>query len=171
MLQRSPTYIVSLPAEDPIANAPAPRAAGQGRLRDRALEERRCCTMAMLPAQPAPPGLVKKRPAQGRRARSCRPGYDVDTHFKPRYNPWDQRLCLVPDGDLFEAISAGRASVVTDQIDTFTENGIRLQSGAELEADMIVTATGLNLLVARRRAADRRRPRASTSRRRWPTRA
>jgi len=73
-------------------------------------------------------------------------GYDVDTHFRPHYNPWEQRLCLVPDGDLFEAISAGRADVVTDTIDTFTETGIHLTSGAELEADVIVTATGLNLL-------------------------
>ena len=73
-------------------------------------------------------------------------GYAVDTHFSPAYNPWDQRMCLVPDGDLFTAIRDGRASVVTDHIDTFTESGIRLQSGAELEADIIVTATGLNLL-------------------------
>ena len=74
------------------------------------------------------------------------PGYDIDTHFKPRYNPWDQRLCLVPDGDLFEAIGDGRASIVTDRIRTITETGIELESGAELEADLIVTATGLNLL-------------------------
>jgi len=74
------------------------------------------------------------------------PGYDIDTHFKPRYGPWDQRLCLVPDGDLFDAIWAGRASVVTDHIESFTETGLRLQSGDELEADLIVTATGLNLL-------------------------
>jgi cation diffusion facilitator CzcD-associated flavoprotein CzcO len=67
-------------------------------------------------------------------------------HFKPRYRPWDQRLCLVPDGDLFEAICSGHASMVTDQIDTFTEKGLRLASGAELEADLVITATGLNLL-------------------------
>ena len=73
-------------------------------------------------------------------------GYAVDTHFAPSYNPWDQRMCLVPDGDLFTAIRDGRASVVTDHIDTFTESGIRLQSGAELEADIVVSATGLNLL-------------------------
>jgi hypothetical protein len=80
-------------------------------------------------------GLEKRLPS----------GYDIETHFKPRYGPWDQRMCLVPDGDLFEAICAGRASVATDQIDAFTEDGLRLQSGAELEADLIVTATGLNL--------------------------
>jgi len=73
-------------------------------------------------------------------------GYDVDTHFNPRYNPWDQRVCLVPDGDLFEAIGSGRASVVTDRIETFTETGIRLESGQTLEADIVITATGLNLL-------------------------
>jgi cation diffusion facilitator CzcD-associated flavoprotein CzcO len=73
------------------------------------------------------------------------PGYDVATHFTPRYNPWDQRLCLVPDADLFEAIRQGRASVVTDRIETFTESGLKLASGAELAADIVVTATGLNL--------------------------
>jgi cation diffusion facilitator CzcD-associated flavoprotein CzcO len=75
------------------------------------------------------------------------PGYDVATHFTPRYNPWEQRLCLVPDADLFQAIRAGRASVVTDLIDTFTEKGIRLKSGKELEADIVVTATGLVMQV------------------------
>ena len=73
-------------------------------------------------------------------------GYDVDTHFAPSYNPWDQRMCLVPDGDLFTAIREGRASVVTDHIDTFTESGIKLASGVELAADIVVSATGLNLL-------------------------
>jgi monooxygenase len=73
-------------------------------------------------------------------------GYDVDTHFRPRYDPWDQRLCLVPNGDLFRAIRKGQASVVTDRIATFTETGLELESGAQLPADVIVTATGLNLL-------------------------
>jgi cation diffusion facilitator CzcD-associated flavoprotein CzcO len=71
--------------------------------------------------------------------------YDVDKHFSPRYNPWDQRLCLVPDSDLFAAIRAGKASIVTDEIETFTERGLRLRSGDELKADIIVTATGLRL--------------------------
>src|SRR5690606_23271696 len=75
------------------------------------------------------------------------PGFDVEKHFTPRYNPWDQRLCLVPNSDLFEAIRSGKASVVTDTIDRFTEKGIRLNSGTELEADIIVTATGLNLVM------------------------
>ncbi len=73
-------------------------------------------------------------------------GYDVDKHFNPRYQPWDQRLCLVPDADLYQAISKGRASVVTDEIETLTENGIRLKSGEHLEADIIVSATGLRML-------------------------
>ena len=73
-------------------------------------------------------------------------GYDVGTHFNPAYNPWDQRLCLVPDGDLFKAIRDGRASVITDRIVRFTERGLQLESGAELEADIVVTATGLQLL-------------------------
>src|SRR5256712_7455876 len=75
------------------------------------------------------------------------PDYDIGTHFDPRYNPWEQRLCLVPDSDLFKTMRQGRASVVTDQIETFTEKGLKLRSGAELEADLVVTATGLNLLL------------------------
>jgi cation diffusion facilitator CzcD-associated flavoprotein CzcO len=75
------------------------------------------------------------------------PGYDVATHFTPRYNPWDQRLCLVPNSDLFEAIRSGKASIVTDHIERFTATGILLKSGKELRADIIVTATGLNLVV------------------------
>jgi cation diffusion facilitator CzcD-associated flavoprotein CzcO len=73
------------------------------------------------------------------------PDYDVDTHFTPSYNPWDQRLCLVPDADLFTALKSGKASVVTDHIQTFTETGIRLRSGLELPADVVVAATGLVL--------------------------
>ena len=75
------------------------------------------------------------------------PEYDVATHFTPKYNPWEQRLCLVPDGDLFTAIREKRASVVTDQIDSFTETGLKLRAGAELPADLVVTATGLKLQV------------------------
>jgi cation diffusion facilitator CzcD-associated flavoprotein CzcO len=85
-------------------------------------------------------GLIRKLAE-----RRLPPGYDIDTHFNPRYDPWDERMCIAADGDLFEAISAGRVSVVTDRIDTFTETGVRLASGRELEADLVVTATGLNL--------------------------
>src|SRR4051794_23406887 len=88
------------------------------------------------------PKLVKALVRKGVEGR-LPPGYDIDTHFKPRYNPWDQRMCLVPDGDLSDAICDGSASIVTDKIDTFTEEGLKLASGRELEADLVVTATGL----------------------------
>ena len=91
------------------------------------------------------PRLMKALIRKGVQARLPE-GYDVDTHFRPSYNPWDQRMCLVPDDDLFKAISSGDASIVTDRVDTFTETGLRLASGAELQADLVVTATGLNLL-------------------------
>jgi monooxygenase len=144
MLQRSPSYIVSLPGEDPIARA-LRRVLGARAAYP--LLRWKNVLLQMLTFQ-----LSRRRPEVVKAvlrksvARQLPPGYDVDTHFKPRYGPWDQRLCLVPDGDLFTAISSGDASVVTDQIDTFTESGLRLASGAELEADVIVTATGLNLL-------------------------
>jgi monooxygenase len=144
MLQRSPSYIFSLPGVDPIA-----------RLLRRVLPARvsypllrwKNVLLATLTYQ-----LARKRPRLIKRAiragvkRRLPEDYDLDTHFKPRYDPWDQRVCLVPDGDLFSAISAGQATVLTDQIETFTERGLKLASGAELEADVIVTATGLNLL-------------------------
>jgi monooxygenase len=144
MLQRSPSYIVSLPAEDPVANLlrrvlPSKLAYSIVRWKNVLL------TMLSFQLSRRSPRLVKALVRKGVERR-LPPGYDIDTHFKPRYGPWDQRLCLVPDGDLFEALSEGRASVVTDQIETFTEKGIRLASGAELDADLIVTATGLNLL-------------------------
>src|SRR5690606_13000328 len=91
------------------------------------------------------PELVKRVLRKGV-AHELPDGYDIDTHFTPRYDPWDQRLCVVPDGDLFAAISDGRASVVTDHIETFTETGLKLTSGTELDADIIITATGLDLL-------------------------
>jgi Predicted flavoprotein involved in K+ transport len=158
MLQRSPTYVVSMPAEDAIA----------GRLR-RMLPDRAAYAIVRwknVLLQMASYQLSRRRPEYMKSLlrrgvkRALPPGYDVDTHFNPRYNPWDQRLCLVPDGDLFKAISAGRAEIVTDQVDTFTENGIRLESGAELDADLIVTATGLNLqfLGGMRVAVDGREP-------------
>jgi cation diffusion facilitator CzcD-associated flavoprotein CzcO len=92
------------------------------------------------------PAAVKKNIIDMVRAQ-LGPDYDVERHFTPSYNPWDQRLCLVPDADLFEAIKADRASVVTDRIETFTETGIKLASGADLPADIIVSATGLRLQV------------------------
>jgi cation diffusion facilitator CzcD-associated flavoprotein CzcO len=144
MLQRSPTYIVSLPGEDRIA------VALRRRLPSRiayALTRAKNVGLQMLSYRFSRrfPRLTRRLVRRGV-ADSLPPGYDVDTHFNPRYDPWDQRLCLVPDGDLFKAISTGRAEVVTDRIETFTENGIGLESGRELEADVVVTATGLQML-------------------------
>jgi cation diffusion facilitator CzcD-associated flavoprotein CzcO len=144
MLQRSPTYIASLPAEDPVA----------GRLR-RVLPDRAVYPIVRwknVLLQTFFYQLSRRRPEAVKRMvrrgveRALPAGYDIDKHFKPRYDPWDQRMCLVPNGDLFRAICDGSASVVTDTIDSFTEGGIMLDSGEELEADVIVTATGLNLL-------------------------
>jgi monooxygenase len=145
MLQRSPTYIVSLPAEDPIANflrrrLPAKLAYAIVRWKNVLL------TMASFQLSRRRPRVAKWLIRRGVERR-LPPGYDIDTHFKPTYGPWHQRLCLVPDGDLFDAINEGRASICTDQIDTFTESGLRLVSGAHLDADVIITATGLNLQV------------------------
>ena len=143
MLQRSPTYILSRPAEDGFAN----------RLR------------RMLPARLAYTlirwrntlmqlfffNLSRKRPEKvkmhllGMARDALGPDYDIATHFTPSYNPWDQRLCLIPDGDLFRAIKGGAASVVTDRIARFTSSGIKLESGTELPADVIITATGLEM--------------------------
>ena len=146
MLQRSPTYIGSLPAVDPLAIA----------------------TRKLLPARLAHHvnrwrsvlfntvfyQFCKRRPALAKKVMKQRVKAElpadvpVDPHFDPSYDPWDQRVCLVPDGDLFKAMREGTASVVTDHIDTFTGTGIRLVSGEELEADVVVTATGLRLEAA-----------------------
>jgi monooxygenase len=144
MLQRSPTYVVSLPAEDPLAKTvrrvlPIEAAYAVIRWKNVLLQ------MATYQLSKRRPSFVK-RLIRKANERSLPAGYDLDTHFKPRYNPWDQRMCLVPDDDLFRAIRSGDAEVVTDRIETFTERGIELESGAELEADVIITATGLNLL-------------------------
>ena len=144
MLQRSPSYVLSLPARDPVADRlrrvlPAKVAYWLIRWKN--------VLLAMLIFQ------ISRRQPQRMRAlirkglkKRLPEGYDIDTHFSPRYNPWDQRLCLVPDGDLFAAIRRGRASIMTGDIDTFTETGVALSSGTELSADVIVTATGLNML-------------------------
>jgi len=144
MLQRSPTYIASLPAQDRIATALRRRL--PERVAYAAVRWKNVLIQSLFyQLSRRRPDLVKKFIRKGVE-RSLPHGYDIDKHFKPRYNPWDQRMCLVPDGDLFRAISKGEASVVTDRIASFTERGIELESGEELEADVIVTATGLNLL-------------------------
>jgi cation diffusion facilitator CzcD-associated flavoprotein CzcO len=145
MLQRSPTYILTLPTEDPVANL---LRGLLGPRRAYTLTRWKNVTLGTLIYQ-----LSRRRPKLVRSLirklaiRQLPAGYDVDTHFNPSYNPWDQRLCLVPDGDLFESIREGRASVVTDRVATFTKRGLLLDSGTELEADIVVTATGLQLLV------------------------
>jgi cation diffusion facilitator CzcD-associated flavoprotein CzcO len=143
MLQRSPSYVVSFPADDAVLEF-------LGRVLPwrwayLIVRERNVRTQTGIWV------LCKRWPRLVRELirkltqRHLPADYEIDKHFNPRYDPWDERICIVPDADLFEAISAGRVSVVTDQIKTFTESGIELVSGAELEADLIVTATGLNL--------------------------
>jgi monooxygenase len=145
MLQRSPTYVVSLPREDPL-----------GPFVHRWLSEKAAYhviraknvllqTLSYQFSRRAPAlmkkvlrkGVVDQTPA----------GFDVDRHFAPAYDPWDQRLCVSPNGDLFQALRDGTASVVTDQIETFTERGVTLRSGQQLEADIVITATGLKIKV------------------------
>lgn len=144
MLQRSPSYVFSQPTEDRVANT-LNRVLGPERgyaitRRKNILRQRAIYVLCRRF-----PKLMRRVLVGGVR-RLLPKGYDVEQHFTPSYNPWDQRLCVVPDGDLFAAISRGEASVVTDHIDRFTPTGIRLRSGAELEADVVVTATGLALL-------------------------
>jgi monooxygenase len=143
MLQRSPTYIVSLPEQDAVANSllrvmPAAWAYKLSRWKNIAY------MLYIYQLAQRYPNFVKNGIIKMTRAQ-LGPAYDVATHFTPRYNPWEQRLCLVPDGDFFRAIKSGSAGVVTGQIERFTEKGMRLQSGEELEADIVVTATGLVL--------------------------
>ncbi|HWE92051.1 MAG TPA: NAD(P)/FAD-dependent oxidoreductase [Pseudonocardiaceae bacterium] len=144
MLQRSPSYILSLPAADRVADALRPRL--PAKLAYPIVRWKNVLRATLLfQLSRRRPEFVKSR-IRKVLEQLLPAGYDIDKHFTPSYNPWDQRICFVPDGDLFRAIRHGQASVVTDTIDTFTEHGIRLTSGAELEADVIVTATGLNLL-------------------------
>lgn len=143
MLQRTPSYVLPLPSKDKIAN----------RLRSLLGEDRAYPITRRKNTfqQQAIWRFCQKYPRMARtlirklNAKMLPEGYPVDEHFNPPYNPWDQRMCFVPDGDLFAAIRSGRASVVTGPIATFTEKGVLLQDGRELEADIIVTATGLNV--------------------------
>ncbi len=143
MLQRSPTWMVAQPSIDPVSSwlrrhLPLSLALGLTRWKN--------VLLAMLVFR-----LCRRSPQRMRKLflagvrKALGAGADIATHFTPRYNPWEQRLCLVPDGDFFHAIRNGRASVITDHIHSLTERGVRLQSGAELAADIIVSATGLKL--------------------------
>jgi cation diffusion facilitator CzcD-associated flavoprotein CzcO len=143
MLQRSPTWMISMPGTSGLAKflgAFLPAMAVYRIMRvHRILMQSFLYRWARANPKKAGDRLLKE-------ARALLPaGYDVEAHFKPRYNPWEQRLCLVPDDDLFRAISEGKASVETGEIETFTENGIRLKNGKELPADIIITATGLHI--------------------------
>lgn len=145
MLQRSPTYIAARPAIDKMAvflNKWLPAKLAHKVNRWRQIRRTRMVYYLCIKYPNFMKGLLIKGVEKllGKE-------YDVETHFTPTYNPWDQRLCLAPDGDFFTTIKEGKASVVTDHIDTFTEAGILLKSGKELQADLIVTATGLNATI------------------------
>jgi len=145
MLQRSPTYVVSRPDKDVIANTlrkilPERWAYAITRWKNVAMQQFLYRRTRTHPEQVKQKLLDLVRKELG-------PDYDVATHFTPSYGPWDQRLCLVPNSDLFAAIRSGKAEVVTDHIEGFTEKGVKLTSGKELDADIVVTATGLNLVV------------------------
>jgi cation diffusion facilitator CzcD-associated flavoprotein CzcO len=144
MLQRSPSYIISLPGEDPIANL-LRRLLGARRAYPIVRWKNVAVTTLFFQLSRRAPKLVRALLRKGVE-KNLPAGHEIDPHFTPRYDPWDQRVCLVPDADLFQAIRSGRASIATDAIETFTETGLRLASGAELDADVVVTATGLNLL-------------------------
>ena len=143
MLQRSPTYMLPVLAKDHFANTAIKLLGAE---RGYALARRK-----NIAKQRSVYTLCQRYPRAARKviglvnASRLPKGYPVDEHFSPAYNPWDQRLCAVPNGDMFAAIKRGAAEVVTDRIEAFTERGIRLASGRELEADIIVTATGLNI--------------------------
>jgi cation diffusion facilitator CzcD-associated flavoprotein CzcO len=143
MLQRSPTYVLALPAKDVVAE----RLRGKvpARLAYTIVRWKNVFIGMYLYQQSRKNPEKIKKWIFGLAKKALGPDYDTAKHFSPRYNPWDQRLCFVPDEDLFCAIRAGKASVVTDEIATFTERGLKLKSGAELQADIIVTATGLKV--------------------------
>jgi cation diffusion facilitator CzcD-associated flavoprotein CzcO len=144
MVQRSPSYLLSLPTVDPIAR-------GLGRFLPARVAGRAArwknVVMSLAFYQ-----LCRRRPERAKKllsmaaARQLPEGYHVDPDFNPRYNPWDQRMCIVPDGDLFNTIRDGRASISTGEIETFTEGGVLLRSGEELQADIVISATGLRLV-------------------------
>jgi cation diffusion facilitator CzcD-associated flavoprotein CzcO len=143
MLQRSPTYIIALPAKDPVADVLRKRLPAKVAYAIVRWKNVTMTTGSFI--------LSRKFPRAMRRfftegvKRQLPAGTTIEPHFSPKYDPWDQRVCLVPDGDLFKALRAGTASIVTDRIATFTETGIELESGDVLEADIVITATGLNL--------------------------
>ena len=145
MLQRSPTYFLSAPDEDPVGNFLRKIISSKLTYKLVRWKNIRFQWWFFQKCRKFPKKVKEFLIKQVRE--ELGPNYDIETHFTPKYNPWEQRLCLVPNGDLFNAINAGKASVITDHIDRFTKKGIKLKSGGEVEADLIVTATGLNLEV------------------------
>ncbi len=143
MLQRTPTYVVAIPAVDPITER-LRRWLGPARAHGIARRKNVRLGSLVYKASRRYPNLIRKL-IRAANVRALPEGYDVDAHFNPPYDPWDQRMCVVPDGDLFRAIRSREASIVTDHIETFTEDGIALKSGERIEADIVVTATGLEL--------------------------
>ena len=144
MLQRSPTYVVTMPSQDDIANGlrklvPAKTAYAITRWKN-VLRQ-----VFFYELSKKRPSIMKSLIAKGVKKEIGEE--QLEKHFRPKYNPWDQRLCLVPDADLFESIRKGRASIVTGEIESFTERGVRLTNGDNLEADIVVTATGLVLKI------------------------
>ncbi|HTX96816.1 MAG TPA: NAD(P)/FAD-dependent oxidoreductase [Mycobacterium sp.] len=144
MLQRSPTYVIPLPRKDPIANGL--RKVLPDNIAYKITREINKTRQRLVYNTGQHHPKVMRRIIRELNSRALPKGFDLNTHFDPTYKPWDQRLCVVPDNDLFKAISCGKASVVTDKIVCFTTTGILLESGRELKADIIVTATGLKLL-------------------------
>jgi monooxygenase len=143
MLQRSPSYILELPSKDFVANWL--RGKVPARLAYILVRWKNVLMAMYLYAKARSKPEETKRWLMGLAQKALGPDYDVAKHFSPRYNPWEQRLCFIPDGDLFRALRSGKASMVTEEIEAFTEKGLRLRSGEELEADIIVTATGLKV--------------------------
>ncbi len=143
MLQRSPSYVFSIPASDPIANV-LNKVLGHERAYKIVRRKNISLNRGMYKMCMRYPKVMRKL-LIANVARQLPKNFDVDTHFTPKYNPWQQRLAMVPDGDLFKMVASGKASIVTDHIDRFTKNGIMLKSGQELAADIIISATGLNM--------------------------
>ncbi len=144
MLQRTPSYVAALPAHDLVAGKLA------GKLSDKTVYsvvrwKNILRGLWMYQLSQRKPELMKKL-VRGELEKALPEGFDIDTHFTPPYDPWDQRFCVVPDGDMFESLKKGTASVVTGQIDRFVPEGVRLVSGEVVEADVVVTATGLQML-------------------------
>ncbi len=144
MLQRSPSYVLARPAIDRLARRMSARLS-PATVGDLTRWKYVLLGAAFFQFCRRFPARARALITAGVRAQ-LGPDFDVETHFNPRYQPWDQRLCLVPDGDLFAALKGGRAEVVTDQIERYTEAGLTLRSGRQLDADIVVTATGLRLL-------------------------